>query len=204
VPADPPSFNCTLTPETTEGPYWVDERLERADIVAGQPGVPLALQIGVHEMPRASRPYRGAMVDVWQANALGLYSAEPDQPGGDTGGETFLRGYQVTGEDGEVRFQTIFPGWYEGRTLHIHVRLRVFTDGEAGYTFTTQIFFDESINEAVLASSPYDQRPGRDTTNSTDGIFLPELVADLSGDPAKGYRASFAICLQGMPPQGRP
>jgi protocatechuate 3,4-dioxygenase beta subunit len=189
------SPNCTLTPETTEGPYWVDNRLERSNVTEGQEGVPLGLDIWVHEAGSPPIPCAGAVVDIWQANALGLYSDQPDQPGGDTGGETFLRGYQLTGEDGSVRFETIFPGWYEGRTLHIHVRVREVVDGEVANTFTSQIFFDEAINETVLASSPYDQRPGRDTTNDEDTILVPELIASTDGDPESALSSRFWIRL---------
>jgi protocatechuate 3,4-dioxygenase beta subunit len=198
---DPATFNCTLTPETDEGPYWVDERLNRADIVAGQPGVPLTVDISVCEMNASLLAYEGAVVDIWHANAMGLYSDEPNQPGGDTSGETFLRGYQVTDASGVVEFQTIYPGWYEGRTIHIHVRGRTFAKEEATFSFTAQIFFDEATNEAVLAASPYDQRLGRDTTNAGDDIFLPDLISKVEGDPTEGYRAAFGIRLHGLPAQ---
>src|SRR5215213_3618976 len=168
--------NCTLTPSTDEGPYWVDERLERADVTEGQRGTPISLEIRVFQFAPSRGVYEGAAVDIWHANALGLYSDERDQPREDTSGETFLRGYQVSDTDGEVRFRTIYPGWYEGRTPHIHVRVRTFADDEVTYSFTTQIFFDETVNETVLATSPYDERPDRDTTNATDDIFDSELV----------------------------
>ena len=192
---DLPAVNCILTPETDEGPYWVDERLRRADIVEGQAGVPLTLQVCVFENSSEPRPCVGAGVDVWQANALGLYSDEPDQPRGNTAGLTFLRGCQFTGADGAVRFKTIYPGWYEGRTLHLHLRVRSFHDDQPPSTFTTQIFFDEESNDAVLATSPYNERPGRDTTNAEDGIFVPGLIADLEGDEGRGYHARFRVCL---------
>ena len=187
--------NCTLTPETTEGPYWVDNRLDRSDIVEGHEGVPLELDISVHEVGSPPTPREGAVVDVWQANALGLYSDQAEQPGGDTSGETFLRGYQVTGGDGGVRFNTIHPGWYEGRTIHIHVRVRKVVDGKVTKTFTTQLFFEEAINNGVLARRPYDQRPHRDTTNEEDNIFVPELIASTHGEPDSALGAQFRIQL---------
>ena len=183
-----------LSPETTEGPYWVDAQLNRSDVASGQEGVSLALAITVHE-GGAAAPCAGAQVDIWQANALGLYSAVPDQPRADTGGETFLRGYQLTGHHGAVRFITIYPGWYEGRTPHIHVKVRRFSNGTDPETFTTQIFFDESLNETVMALAPYNQRPHRDTTNDQDTIFKPELIASLEGDPSSELKAEFRICL---------
>jgi len=188
--------NCTLSPETTEGPYFVDEQLNRSDVVEGQEGLPIALAITVHEVGAPPEPCVGAQVDVWQANALGLYSAVPDQPRGDTGGETFLRGHQPTDDQGVARFKTIYPGWYEGRTIHIHVKVRDFSRGDPPETFTTQVFFEEALNDAVLATKPYDQRPDRDTTNDQDTIFRPELIATTRGDPAGGLEAEFRIHLQ--------
>lgn len=164
-------------------------------MISGQAGVPLELTITVHEVRAPAEPCVGAHVDIWHANALGLYSAEPDQPRADTGGQTFLRGYQVTDREGAVRFTTIYPGWYEGRTIHIHVKVREFSNGTASHTFTTQIFFDEALNESVMAMAPYDERPDRDTTNDRDSIFRPQLVAATGGDPRSELEAEFRICL---------
>jgi protocatechuate 3,4-dioxygenase beta subunit len=189
--------NCTLSPETTEGPYFVDEHLNRFDVVAGQVGVPLVLAITVHEAGPSPVPCVGAQVDIWQANALGLYSAIPDQPRGDTSAETFLRGYQLTDEEGGVQFRTIYPSWYEGRTLHIHVKVRDFSGEGPPESFTTQVFFDEQLNEAVLAMKPYNERPDRDTTNEQDTIFDPDLIAATQGDPESEVRAEFRIRLLG-------
>ena len=199
---DPAALNCTLTPETTEGPYWVDERLNRADVTEEQTGVALILLLGVYEADAACSPYPGAVVDIWQANALGLYSDQPLQPRADTGGQTFLRGYQISGDDGSVAFKTIYPGWYEGRTPHIHVRVRTFANDETAFTFTTQIFFAEEVNAAVLATSPYDERPERGTINASDSIFASELIADTMGDAEQGLSAAFRMRLSGLPPLG--
>lgn len=189
----PMGVHCTLTPETVEGPYWIDARLDRADVTEGQPGLPLKLNVSIYDIDSA--PREGVVVDIWQANALGHYSDQPAQPGADTGGQTFMRGCQVSDADGLARFKTIYPGWYEGRTIHIHLKLRTISDDETSFVFTTQIFFDENLNEAVMATSPYDERPGRDTTNLEDDIFLPELIADLEGDEQRGYEAAFRVCL---------
>ena len=197
---DPATLNCTLTPETTEGPYWVDERLRRSDVTDGQSGVPLTLALGVYEADAARSPYPGAVIDIWQANALGLYSDQPQQPRADTGGQTFLRGCQISGNDGAVEFRTIYPGWYEGRALHVHVRVRTFAANEMTFTFTTQVFFAEETNAAVLGTYPYNQRSDPDTTNATDSIFVPELIATTQGDPEYGFAAAFGIRLSGLPP----
>ena len=129
---------ATLTPALTEGPYWIDEMLRRADVRANtataasaagtvQQGAPLALRITVLDADRGCVPFNGAHVDIWHANAHGLYSGEAGQPSvgggaanGSTQGQNFLRGYQVTGVDrglaerpvdGQVSFRTIWPGW---------------------------------------------------------------------------------------------
>src|SRR5262249_41248814 len=121
---------CVAKPELTEGPYFVDEKLNRSDI-RGEPGgsaltagAPFALAFAVSRLDgRMCAPISGAMVDVWHCDALGVYSDSRD-PGFDTSGKKFLRGYQLTDESGIARFTTIFPGWYRGRTVHIHFKIR--------------------------------------------------------------------------------
>jgi protocatechuate 3,4-dioxygenase beta subunit len=188
--------NCTLTAEKTQGPYWVDEKLNRSNVVSGQSGVPLTLNIGVYRADSSCSPYEGAVVDIGHCNADGLYS---DESANGTSGQTFLRGYQVTDSNGAVQFTSIYPGWYSGRTVHIHVRVRTFSGSSTTYNFTTQIFFDESTNNAVLATSPYNTRGSRDTTNAQDSIYSSSLIAPVSGDTSSGYTATFSIGLSGLP-----
>jgi len=177
------------TPGLTEGPYWVDEMLFRSDVRSDpatgivQVGLPLLLAINVSQLnaDESVTPLPGAYVDIWHCNATGLYS---DMAVEGTLGEQFLRGYQVTDAHGNVRFTTIYPGWYSGRTPHIHARVRVY-DAEndvVAYNFTTQFFFQESITNAVYTNvSPYSNRPIRDTLNTTDGIYEG---ASFDGSPA--------------------
>ena len=114
-------------------------------------------------------PLADAVVDVWHCDASGVYS------GFDEGeGERFLRGAQVTNEDGIVQFRTIYPGWYPGRTPHIHVKVHV----DRQTALTTQLYFDEETSDRVYARAPYEQ--GRDQTNAADGIFDDSLVLKLS------------------------
>jgi protocatechuate 3,4-dioxygenase beta subunit len=167
------------TPGLTEGPYWVDEMLFRSDVRSDpstgivQAGLPLLLAINVSQInaDESVTPLPGAYVDIWHCNALGLYS---DMAIEGTLGEQFLRGYQMTDAHGNVRFTTIYPGWYTGRTPHIHARVRVY-DAEndvVTYNFTTQFFFEETVTDAVYANvDPYNARPIRDTFNLTDGIY---------------------------------
>jgi protocatechuate 3,4-dioxygenase beta subunit len=193
---------CVLAPEVTEGPYWVDVREERSDVRAGQSGVPLKLDLYVYRSDDSCAPEAGAIVDIWHANASGLYS---DEASNGTSGETWLRGYQETDSNGHVAFTTIYPGWYMGRTDHIHVRVRTFSGSATTYNFTTQIFFDEATSAAVFATSPYSARAGRDTTNEEDMIYQQEaragnvLMPTLSGSTSSGYSGTVGIGLSGLP-----
>jgi protocatechuate 3,4-dioxygenase beta subunit len=163
------------TPALTEGPYFVDEMLNRSDIRVDPSdgsitqGFPLRLGITVSRIDNgAISPLTGAYVDIWHCDALGVYS---DVQAQNTVGRKFLRGYQVTDRHGNVRFLTIYPGWYQGRTAHIHNKVRLFAGSQETYEFTTQFFFDEAITDAIHAMAPYNQKGRRDTFNNTDGIF---------------------------------
>lgn len=150
---------CLVQPEVTEGPFYLDPGLVRADIAEGRPGLPLVLRLQVVTADCA--PVSGARVDVWHCDADGAYSGVQ----GDGG--TFLRGTQATGADGVAEFRTIFPGWYEGRVTHIHYK--VFLDGEEA--LTSQVFFDDALADAVHADHPaYEDRGVQDTTLAADRI----------------------------------
>lgn len=177
--------SIVLTPEETEGPYWVDEQLNRSDLATDptdnsiQAGLPLVLAVAVSQYANgAITPLKDAHVDLWHCNAYGAYSDEAAyNPGGGTGtivttGRKFLRGYQVTDAHGNVRFTSIYPGWYAGRTPHIHARVRLYSGSTAAENFTTQFFFDESITDIVYQMAPYNTRPSRDTLNTTDSIYM--------------------------------
>ena|SRR5688572_5877923 len=136
------------------------------------------------------------MVDVWHCDAEGIYSGVTDTAVGfDTTGTQFLRGYQVTGEDGVAAFTTIYPGWYTGRTVHIHFKIRTTgSDGQA-YEFTSQLYFDDALSDQVFAQEPYSAKGQRDQLNATDGIFQEETLLSPVGAEAGGYNATFAIAL---------
>jgi hypothetical protein len=169
---------------------------------AGQAGAPLALDLYVYRSDDSCEPEQGAVVDIWHCNASGLYS---DEAANGTTGQTWLRGYQETDAAGHVQFTTIYPGWYSGRTVHIHVRVRTFSGSSTTYNFTTQIFFSEENSAAVFATSPYNSRSGRDTTNDEDMIYQQEvqagnvLMPTLSGSPSAGYSGTVGIGLSGLP-----
>src|SRR5262249_47377991 len=132
--------SVVVTPAETEGPYFVDENLNRSDLTSNTTdanvlnAVPLTLQLKVYRVNgSAITPLTGAHVDVWHADANGVYS---DEQALNTAGQTFLRGYQVTDSSGAVQFTTIYPGWYRGRTVHIHFKVRTYAaSGSKTYEF---------------------------------------------------------------------
>ena len=196
---------CVLTPAKDEGPYFVDRRLLRSDVrtdLSGgspQEGVPLTLAITVVQAGGDCDPVTGAHVDIWQCNALGIYSAVA---GSDTVGRDFLRGCQTTDGSGKVRFATIIPGWYEGRAVHVHLKVRFSNTETEGYVFTSQLFFEQALIDEILSTNdPYRARGLPDTRNDQDEIYGPDgwkLVVPCTREGA-GYRGSIAIGLAELP-----
>ena len=163
---------CTQTPELTEGPFYFDADAIRSDIRDGREGATLRLGIRVRDAGECA-PLRDAVVDIWQCDAVGEYSAEP---------ERFLRGTQVTDADGIAQFTTIYPGWYQGRTVHIHAKVHV--NNEA--VLTTQLFFDDEFSTQVFTAEPYASHGERGQFNDSDGIFDPATLLTLS-EEGDGY-----------------
>ncbi|HVO89749.1 MAG TPA: twin-arginine translocation pathway signal protein [Casimicrobiaceae bacterium] len=194
------SPGCVLTPAVTEGPFFVDERLNRSDLTADArtPGVagglPLRLVLTLHSVRSACAPLAGVQVDVWHCDAQGNYSDV-----GSLRGARFLRGYQVSDAAGRVAFRTIYPGWYPGRTVHIHIKARRFDpDGRRTYEFTTQLFFDEALNDSVLALPAYTSRGRRDTRNADEGVTpgrAAGLIATTHRDGSNTASASLDLGL---------
>jgi protocatechuate 3,4-dioxygenase beta subunit len=167
--------SCVLTAALTEGPYFVDEKLQRSDIRADpvtgaiSAGVPLTLAFNVSRVASAAcTPLTGAYLDVWHCDAAGIYS---DESANGSLGRKFLRGYQITDANGAASFTTIYPGWYSGRAVHIHFKLRIYAGTTKSYEFTSQFFLDETLTSTVHANTPYNTRGQRNTTNATDGIY---------------------------------
>jgi protocatechuate 3,4-dioxygenase beta subunit len=165
----------TQTPGETEGPYWVDVGINRSDVRtntttgAAQSGFKLQLAVNVSKLANSVvTPVSGAKVDIWHCNALGVYSAVSAQ---NTVGQNFLRGYQLTNAHGNAKFITIYPGWYSGRTDHIHFRVRLYSGTTVTYNFVSQLFAAEAITSLVYATAPYNTRPNRDTFNATDMVY---------------------------------
>jgi protocatechuate 3,4-dioxygenase beta subunit len=184
---------CVLTPEAVEGPFYFDPKLVRSDITEGKRGAPLVLTLQTVEANCS--PLQGARVDVWHADALGLYSGYAGQETGSAKGGT-----QFTGTEGEVHFNTVYPGWYPGRTPHIH--FKAFVDDRN--VITGQLYFPEPITEHVYATTPpyRERKRERDTFNANDFIFAMQRGADTIVDLKKesgSYLASLDIGIQRNP-----
>ena len=154
---------CVLTPELTEGPYYIAGEKLRRDIREGHPGTPLSLHLLVLNASTC-KPIKGAAVDIWHADAAGNYS----NFGSDTSSRTFLRGIQKTDKHGLAVFTTIYPGWYQGRAVHIHIKVHV----GGSVVHTGQLFFPDSLTQAVYKAAPYASRGNPDTPNASDSIFV--------------------------------
>jgi protocatechuate 3,4-dioxygenase beta subunit len=184
--------NCTLMPSQTEGPFYIDPALLRRDITDGLAGLPLILNLRVVQSPSCT-PVKDAIVDIWHADSAGIYSGFTGQLNGiDSSGQNFLRGIQVTDANGNATFCTVYPGWYPGRTAHIHVKVLL-----ANRTaVTSQLYFDDAVSDEVYASiEPYAVRgnSGR-TRNANDGIYSALTQMSLTPVPG-GIAASFRMVV---------
>ena len=200
-----PLPTCIVRPEQTEGPYFADLELMRSDIRsepatgALMPGLPLELFFHVSQFgAQGCMPLPDARVDVWQCDGLGRYSAFEDRRvSGDLRDQKFLRGYQHTDKDGMAKFTTIYPGWYQGRAVHIHFKIRAAAGSRRTYEFTSQLYFDDELTDQVHAKPPYAARGNRRIRNAQDGIYRrsgAQLLLNVS--PAdNGYEAAFDIGL---------
>jgi protocatechuate 3,4-dioxygenase beta subunit len=195
---------CIVRPQQTEGPFFVEDGLDRSDIRtdprtgAVRPGVPLQLTFRVSRVTGAScAPLAGAQVDVWHCDASGRYS--DTRRGGDSdNGEKFLRGYQRTDTAGIAQFLTIYPGWYDGRTVHAHFKIRTAAASAPAYEFTSQLYFDDALTDRVHAVAPYAAGRRRSMRNADDFLFRDggsRLLLDPMRD-AQGYAATLDIGLQ--------
>ncbi|HYY63235.1 MAG TPA: intradiol ring-cleavage dioxygenase [Gaiellaceae bacterium] len=175
------AVSCVLTPEMTEGPYYIAGERVRRNITAGHPGTPLLLRLAVVDASTC-KPIKGAAVDVWHADAAGNYSGF----GAGRASRTFMRGIQKTNANGIATFLTVYPGWYQGRTVHIHVKVHV----SGSVVHTGQLFFPDALTDRVYRKAPYNKRPNRTTRNANDSIFVNggrKSMLALSRRRAGGY-----------------
>ena len=176
----PATTPLVVSPALTEGPFFVDEKLNRSDLIGDTTrpsvinGLRLMLGFTVYKLEgKDYSPMKNAHVDVWHADTDGAYS---DEGGGmnryDTSGQRWLRGYQVTDAAGAATFKTIIPGWYNGRTPHIHFKVRTFSPaGQSTAEFTSQLFFHDEDLDKIYSQAPYNSRGKRESTNADDGIY---------------------------------
>lgn len=141
---------CLLIPAATEGPFYLDDALVRADIRDGRPGQPLRLRIRVVDAGRGCAPVPGALVSIWHCDAQGHYSGEGRSEGRTDRQARFLRGVQPADRDGVATFTSIYPGWYAPRAIHIHFKV-LLGSAEA---LTSQLYFSDALNREVLGSHP--------------------------------------------------
>jgi protocatechuate 3,4-dioxygenase beta subunit len=204
--------SCVVHPQQTEGPFFVDERLRRSDVrsdsrtgvVSG--GVPLELELTIAQVSTAGAcsALAGAQVDIWQCDALGRYSDVTDRRNS-TSGQNFLRGHQVSDANGKVKFTTIYPGWYPGRAVHVHFKVRAAANSSSPYEFTSQFYFDERLTDRVHAGAPYSTHTGQRMRNASDGIFRDggaQLTLPVT-ERGQGYAASFTVGMRPGDPAPR-
>ena len=189
--------SCIVRPAQTEGPYYVTGDLVRSAIRSNpggggtREGVPFTLTFNVTEVAAGScTPVQGATVEIWQCDAAGVYSGVTDRSF-NTRGQLWLRGAQLTDAQGACSFTTIYPGWYGGRAVHIHFKVRPRPDLD----FTSQLYLDDALSDQVHSRAPYAQKGRRDTPNSRDSLFRSggdQLLLNASPS-GQGYAATFAI-----------
>ena len=181
------AVRCVLTPEQTEGPFYIENEKVRRNITDGRRGTPLTLRAPVVDASTC-KPIKGAAVDIWHCDAGGVYSGF----GQGASSRTFLRGMQRTNASGLALLKTIYPGWYQGRTVHIHVKVHV----GGNVVHTGQLYFPDSLTDKVFRKAPYKSRPGRTTRNSNDFVFAnggKNSMVSVRADGAGGYVASITM-----------
>jgi protocatechuate 3,4-dioxygenase beta subunit len=178
---------CVLTPEQTEGPYYIPDEKLRRNITEGRPGTPLILRLAVVDASTC-KPIKRAAVDIWHCDASGTYSGF----GRGSGNRTFMRGIQKTDASGIATFRTIYPGWYQGRTVHIHVKVHL----RGNVVHTGQLYFPDSLTDTVYRRSPYSKRSHRTTRNADDFVFAnggKRSMLRLRNRRAGGYVGSITM-----------
>jgi protocatechuate 3,4-dioxygenase beta subunit len=216
---------CVLTPEVTEGPYYLDDMILREDITEGKAGIPLELKLFILDAT-ACTPIENAAVEIWHCDALGFYSGFTENSPGGTGAyvddgsdpQTFLRGLQLTDAEGYVTFQTIYPGWYVSRDIHIHMKVHIGGDAANGtydgghVSHTGQLAFDDAITEQVTQIEPYSTKTDTFTRLEEDNVFSgveeddPSFFVELTqvddADLAAGFTGTITLGVDPNVEQG--
>ena len=219
TPATGAATACiALAAELTEGPYYLEDALVRGNVIEDREGLPLDLTIGVIDTETCA-PLINAAVEIWHCDTRGYYSGvSGNNPGSDSSTDeraaatnaTWLRGVQITDANGQVTFQTIFPGWYVSRAIHIHMKVHVDGDVDSANTYegghvshTGQLFFAKNITEKVMATDHYANRPDQERTLNEEDNILGDHVDDpefmvamtqLDGsDLGKGYNGTVTV-----------
>ena len=154
--------SCVLAPEQTEGPYYIPDELVRRNITEGRPGTPLTLRAFVVDASTC-KAIKNAVVDIWHADASGVYSGF----GAGSSSQTFMRGIQKTNAKGLALFRTVYPGWYPGRTVHIHVKVHL----GGNVVHTGQLYFPDAATDEIYKNEPYNARGNPDTSDAADSIY---------------------------------
>ncbi|XP_053213825.1 uncharacterized protein LOC128397163 [Panonychus citri] len=201
---------CSLTPMSTEGPYYLKDVLERRDITDGKPGIPLNLTINVMDSVNSCKGLPGLRVDIWHCDALGVYSGVGSLSGrgGRRSGfrstittsispvDRFLRGYQISDSIGQVNFQTIVPGWYPGRPIHIHFEIYL---SSGKLLHVGQLYFDELLSTSLETIKPYSDNQSKRVPNNVDRIFSTtsghKTIITLTGEMTSGMNSQCGIGL---------
>lgn len=178
---------CTLTPSETQGPYYLNLNLNRSDITEGLAGLPTRVHLQIVRASDCS-PVPNAIVDLWHARPDGDYSGFANQG---TQGQTFLRGIQTTDANGQAYFDTIYPGWYPGRTIHMHLKVR--PTGES--VLTTQLYFKQRLTTRIYQSLPPYVGHAQSTTNANDNLFLPETVMDVISATGSQLQVALTVAI---------
>lgn len=199
------------TPMTVEGPFYLDTRdLLRVDITDGKPGIPLEVRITVRDF-RSKAPIAGAVVEVWQCDAFGVYSGHVDEDPNripPTGlkhlaaqdDARFLRGAQITDDYGMVTFESIYPGFYYARNVHAHSKVHV--AGEEVYV--GQLYLPEEYNKIVETLPPYNQHQDLERMPNDDDLLYQnmggaQLTLDLKevkeGHPEAGFVGTLTLYI---------
>jgi len=199
---------CVLTAEQEEGPFYVAVEAIRSDITDGKPGLPLALTFTIIDVTTCL-PLANAALDVWHCDYTGIYSDEASQS---TTGQTFHRGVQITDADGQASFASVFPGWYAGRTIHIHIKVHI-GGAASGSTYagghvshTGNVFFPQALNDAVALVSPYASGDSNARTlNANDNVWSNQngskYVCTYTGSASSAITASIVL---GVDPTATP